>query len=172
MSAWFAFGYVFSSVKDYVIELNIPSQSWRTDTEANQDFSLSVVDTQNPLYGETISGQGDTVAIGISSTEAILDQDIRRYLQRQDKQIIALLTLHSNHEKLRNAGDAVALASSVKKYASAFVKQYDARRLLLFYTGPAGGACFIGYRLNKVCLETQIMEYQPGQGYAPSFLLR
>ncbi len=173
LSSWFAFGYVFSKVAGYTIDLDIPDQRWRTDAETNQDFLLNVVDDQDPLCGETIAGMGDTVAIGISSTEVIADQDIRRYLQRHNEQIKALLLLHSNHEKLRNAGDAVSLASKVKKYASAFVKQHDARRLLLFYTGPAGGACFIGHKLNKVCDEIQIMEYAPGQKqkYFPSFLL-
>lgn len=171
LCAWFAFGFTFSSVADYTIELEIPHQQWRTDAEASADFSLSVADGQDPLYGKTIAGTGNTLAIGISA-DTKSDQDIYRYLQQQqNEQINALLLLHTNPGRLRGAGDAVALANSVKRYASAFVKQHAAQRLLLFYLGPAGGACFIGHRLNKVCREIQIMEYQPGQGYAPSFRL-
>ena len=171
LSPWFAFGFTFSSVADYTIELEIPGQHWRTDAEASADFSLSVADGQDPLYGKTIAGTGNTLAIGISA-ETTSDQDIRRYLrEQQNEPINALLLLHTNPDRLRGAGDAVALANSVKRYASAFVKQHAAQRLLLFYLGPASGACFIGHRLNKVCREIQIMEYQPGQGYAPSFRL-
>ncbi len=170
LCAWFAFGFTFSSVADYTLELDIPHQQWRTDAEASADFSLSIADGQDPLYGETIAGTGNTLAIGISA-ETKSDQDIRRYLEQQNEQVNALLLLQTNPGRLRDAGDAVALANSVKRYASAFVKQHAAQRLLLFYLGPTSGACFIGYRLNKVCPEIQIMEYQPGQGYAPSFRL-
>lgn len=171
LSQWFAFGYVFASVAGYTIEVDLPNQHWRTDVEANQDFSLEVTSAGGSFDGGPISGKGTTVVVGISA-ETSLDPDIRRYLETQTTSVLAVLLLQAKPDRLRNAGDAVALANIVKKRVSAFVRQQNASRLLLFYNGPAVGACFIGHRLNKVCPETQIMEYQPGQGYAPSFLLR
>jgi CBASS immunity sensor of nucleotide second messenger signals len=53
----------------------------------------------------------------------------------------------------------------------AFLKRWQARRLLVFYFGPLSGACFLGHRLNAVCQEVQIMEDQQ-PGYAPSFTLK
>jgi hypothetical protein len=171
LSPWFAFGFIFSSVADYTIEIEIPTQQWRTDAEENPNFSLIVADGQDPLYGETITGLGNTVAIGIS-LETTFGEDVQRYLQeQQNEQVNSLLLVHTNPAKLNQAGDAIALANQVKRYASAFVKQHAAQRLLLFYRGPVSGACFIGHRLNKVCREIQIMEYEPAQGYIPSFCL-
>jgi hypothetical protein len=171
LSPWFAFGFIFSSVADYTIEIEIPTQQWRTDAEENPNFSLIVADGQDPLYGETLTGLGNTVAIGIS-LETTFGEDVQRYLQeQQNEQVNSLLLVHTNPAKLNQAGDAIALANQVKRYASAFVKQHAAQRLLLFYRGPVSGACFIGHRLNKVCREIQIMEYEPAQGYIPSFCL-
>lgn len=42
LSAWFAFGYTFSGVAGYTIELDIPQQNWRTDARENEDFLLSL----------------------------------------------------------------------------------------------------------------------------------
>jgi SMODS-associated and fused to various effectors sensor domain len=71
---------------------------------------------------------------------------------------------------LENASDAVALARGVKDVLRPFVKRWSATRLMLYYFGPLGGACFIGHQLNAVCREVEIMEDQQ-PGYAPTFLL-
>ena len=114
-------------------------------------FSLEVTSAGGSFDGEPISDKGTTVVVGISA-ETSLYLDIRRYLETQTTSVLAVLLLQAKPDRLRNAGDAVALANIVKKRVSAFVKQQNASRLLLFYNGPAGGACFIGHRLNKVYL--------------------
>ncbi|GCE14569.1 SAVED domain-containing protein [Tengunoibacter tsumagoiensis] len=172
LSLWFAFGYVFSSVAGYTLSVEQNHQFWRTDAPENTDFSL-ITNNKNPsaIEGEVLSGEGETVAVGISAQGSIstLDNDVKKYLSSQADKAAALLLLHSNTDILKNAGDAVALARLTKIYASAFVKHWGAQKLLLFYFGPSSGASFIGYRLNKVSPTIQIMEYQH-PGYAPSFL--
>lgn len=176
LSAWFAFGHVFSEVAGYTIDFNIEDgTSWRTDASASKDFSLIITSDQGSPAGEIIHDEGNIIAIGISVTTRPIEAAVRKYLLReQSEKIAALLLLRSEQVELRNAGDAVALANRVKEYASVFANEHQAKRMLLFYIGPVGGACFIGYKLNKICRgEVQIMEYQP-QGdtsYAPSFLL-
>jgi hypothetical protein len=173
-SAWFALGYTFSGVAGYTIEMDIPRQNWRTDARENKDFSLVVTSNGDAFNGETLSGTGDTIALGISATNTSLDEDVRRYLNRQNENVAALLLLRADPDILRDAGDAVALARQVKRYGSAFAKYRDANRMLLFYNGLASGACFIGHQLNKICRrEVQIMEHQSQEDtlYAPSFLL-
>jgi SMODS-associated and fused to various effectors sensor domain len=100
-----------------------------------------------------LDGEGSTVAVGISVTGS-LDSDVRSFLAHREEKIAALLLIQParglGRECLRNASDVVALADGVKKSIRAFVKKWNATRLLLFYFGPLSGACFIGHRLNAV----------------------
>lgn len=171
LSPWFAFGYTFSEVARYTIEVDQHGQLWRTDATTSEDFRLVVSDVALPK-GEVLDGEGDVVAVGLSVTGS-LDEDVRQYLQERQEKVAALLLVRPECELgpkcLRNAGDVVALAGGFKVHARTFVKHWNARKLLIFYYGPLSGACFIGHRLNAVCKEVQIMENQQ-PGYAPSFV--
>jgi hypothetical protein len=174
LSAWLAFGFTFSEVAGYVIEVEQQGQHWRTDVPACEDFPLIVSSTDGSLNGEAIAGLGTTVACGISVTGS-LDEDVRAHLARTDGESVAALLLLRPHrelgrECLRDATDAVALARGVKKLLRPFVKHWGATRVLLYYFGPLSGACFIGHQLNAICRDIQIMEDQQ-PGYAPSFVL-
>ncbi|MEK6281731.1 MAG: SAVED domain-containing protein [Acidobacteriota bacterium] len=172
LSAWFAFGFTFSEVARYVLEVDQNARLWRTDAPTNQDFRV-LVSEGGSTEGELIDGDGETVAVGIS-VSGTLDYDVRDYLSTRKERIAALLLLRPERELgrecLRDGGDAVALADSVKSYTRQFVKHWNAKKLLLFYFGPLSGACFIGHRLNAVSREIQIMEDQQ-PGYSPAFLL-
>lgn len=170
LSAWFAFGYSFSEVNRYTIEVDQFGKHWRTDAEASPDFALM----SNAADGEKLDGDGTTVAVGISVT-GDLTEDVCKDLEGRTERVASLLLIRPERELgrecVRGAGDAVALAAGVKKLSQAFAKRWNATRLLLYYFGPLGGAAFIGHRLNAVCREIQIMENQQ-PGYSPSFLLR
>jgi SMODS-associated and fused to various effectors sensor domain len=172
LSAWFAFGFTFSEVAGYTLEVQQQDQHWRTDAPPSADFRIL---TTSGVAGEQIIGQGATVACGISVT-GLLDDDVRKHIATPGGQpIAALLLLRPERELgrscLRGAADAVALARGVKDALRGFTKRWDATRLLLYYFGPLSGACFIGHQLNAVCREVQIMEDQQ-PGYAPAFLLQ
>jgi hypothetical protein len=172
LSAWFAFGYTFSEVAGYTIEVEQQDEHWRTDTPPNGDFRIL---TNGDVAGERITGQGTTVACGVSVT-GLLDEDVRKHIGTPGGQpIAALLLLRPERELgrscLSGAADAVALARGVKESLRSFTKRWGATRLLLYYFGPLSGACFIGHQLNAICREVQIMEDQQ-PGYAPAFLLQ
>lgn len=173
LSAWFAFGHAFSEVARYTIEVDQAGRRWRTDAKPSSDFHLVVSSADGAAEGEVVGTKGSTVAIGLSVTGS-LDDDVRKYLALGQQEVRALLLVRPNRdlgrECLRNAGDVVALADSLKSAARALVKHWGARRLLLFYFGPLSGACFIGHRLNAIATEVQVMEDQQ-PGYAPSFVL-
>jgi len=174
LSAWFAFGFTFSEVAGYVIEVEQQDQHWRTDVAPADDFSVEVTGGCDAEMGEAVAGSGTTVACGISVTGS-LENDVRAHLQNiEGEEVSRVLFLRPNRELgrgcLRSAADAVALARGVKKLVRAFVKRQGATRLLLYYFGPLSGACFIGNQLNAVCGEIEIMEDQQ-PGYAPSFTL-
>lgn len=172
LSAWFAFGFAFSEVARYTIEVAQNDKHWRTDTPVSQDFRL-VTSNGMDLDGEVINGKGQAVAVGISVSGS-LDNDVRKFISTRSESISSLLLLRPERELgkecLRNAGDAAALAAQVKKVTRNFVKRWAAQKMLLFYFGPLSGACFIGHKLNAVCQQIQLMEDQQ-PGYAPSFSL-
>jgi hypothetical protein len=174
LSAWFAFGFTFSEVAGYVIEVEQQNQHWRTDFSPSGDFQLAVSGKDGSADGEVISGVGTTVACGISVTGS-LDDDVRAHLSKlEGESVVAVLLLRPERELgrecLRGGADAVALSRGVKELLRPFVKHWGATRLLLYYFGPLSGACFMGHQLNAVCREIQIMEDQQ-PGYAPSFVL-
>jgi CBASS immunity sensor of nucleotide second messenger signals len=170
LSPWFALGYVFCEVNRYTIEVDQFGKHWRTDAAASPDFAL----TSNAPDGETVDGDGTTVAVGIS-VAGDLAEDVRKDIEGRTERVASLLLIRPERELgrdcLRGAGDAVALAAGVKKLSQAFVKRWKATKLLLYYYGPLGGAAFMGHQFNAVCREIQIMENQH-PGYSPSFLLR
>ncbi len=172
LSAWFTFGFTFSDVARYTIEVDQNSELWRTDAAPSDDFRV-VIDDNASTDGEPIDGYSKTVAVGVSVTGP-LNEDVRKYLSGRKEKVAALLLLRPERELgrgcLRDDGDAVALADGVKALTRNFVKKWGAEKLLLFYFGPLSGACFIGHRFNAVCREIQLMEDQQ-PGYSPSFLL-
>ncbi len=173
LSAWFAFGYAFSDVARYTIEIDQNSSLWRTDAIPTESFKMITSTSEAAVGEEGLQGDIATVAVGISVTGS-LDEDVRAYLKQNSHLAGALLLLRPEREVgpdcLRNANDVVALATQAKVHIRSFVKAHKATNLLLFYFGPISGACFIGHRLNAVCRQIQIMENQQ-PGYAPSFLL-
>jgi len=174
LSAWFAFGYCFSEVARYTIEVDQLGNLWRTDAVATPNFQVVAASSSHLPDGEILDGEGDTVAVGISIA-APIDDDVRSYLSGRKEKIASLLLICPNRDLgrkcLQSAGDVVALADGVKELTRTFVKRWKARRILVFYSGPLSGACFLGHRLNAVCQEVQIMEDQQ-PGYALSFMLR
>jgi hypothetical protein len=170
LSAWFAFGFTFSEVNRYAIEVDQQGQHWRTDATPSPDFSIVC---EGLDVGEAIDNEGTTVAVGISVSGSLAD-DVRHHLEQRQEKVASLLLIRPNRELghgcLRGAGDAVALAMSAKPIMRDFAKHWRATRLLLYYFGPLAGACFIGHRLNAICREVQIMENQQ-PGYEPAFLL-
>ena len=171
----FAFGFIFSEVAGYQLEVEDGSTGafWRTDGAENKKFQLHI---QPSPHGEIIDGEGDTVAIsiGISGSPEI---PVREWLKQRTAKINAILFIstytQANTKSLKEAGDAVALAEELKKIMRNFSQSKRARKLLLFYQGPAAGAYFIGHKLNAVCPEIQIMQdLGSGSDYTTGFLLK
>lgn len=170
LSAWFAFGYVFSEVSRYIIEVDQYGNLWRTDSGASPEFAMTATNGD----GEEFSGgDGNCVAIGISIT-GDLSADVRDSL-RESKLASHLLLIQptsgTGREALANAGDVVAFARTSKALITSYVRQRKPKKVCVFYYGPFSGACFLGHLMNAIGAEVQIMEAQSDRSYRPSFLL-
>jgi DNA gyrase inhibitor GyrI len=174
LCAWFAFGHTFCGPNGYTIEIEQNGQHWRTD--ASLDQALSLTSQTGDWAGETLRDQGRAVAIGIGVTARIAN-DVRADILAHRPDVAALLLIEPSHSPSAHAihsqEEATALAEIIKTALREFCRQRNAKRLLLYYCGPAAVACFIGHRLSAICSEIQVMEYDFGErAYLPSFLLK
>lgn len=168
LSPWFAFGYTFSEVAGYAIEVNQQDKLWRTDEVPDDNFKVISENGE----GEILSKENKVVAVGISITGS-LEADVRNHINLHGG-VDALLLLRPAADLgpgcFQSAGHVTAFSKQVKIHIRAFVKAHQADKLMLFYFGPLSGACFLGHRLNAVCNKIQIMESNPDGGYSESFI--
>jgi hypothetical protein len=168
LSPWFAFGHVFSEVSGYAVEVDQNDRYWRTDAAPSDDFEMLVAQPE----GESLPGDPETIAIGLSITGSI-EPRVREHLSVSpvaSKLFLIQPNRGLGRDCLRSAGDAVAFARNTKRLIREIIESTGARRVLLFYFGPLSGACFLGHCLNAVGAPIQVMEDQ-SPGYAPSFIL-
>ncbi|MDE2306076.1 MAG: SAVED domain-containing protein, partial [Gammaproteobacteria bacterium] len=166
LSAWFAFGSVFSRVAGYEIEVQQGAAQWRTDAPRVVDFKL--IATRTPDLAEPSS----VLAVGLSVTGSLV-ADMRAYLDSIGF-TGGVLELEPqggpSREAFRDAGYAAAFAAEAKKVTRQWVDSTGANEVLLFYFGPLSGACFLGHDLNALGASITIMEDQ-APGYAGGFRL-
>jgi hypothetical protein len=92
LSPWFAFGFVFSKVAGYTIEIDQNSMMWRTDATPSQDFELAIVNNGGSIEGEILDGEGSSVAVGISISRDLADA-VRAFLKSRTDKVAALLLI-------------------------------------------------------------------------------
>lgn len=162
LSAWFATGWVFSSVAGWKIEVEQNGERWRNDAPESTDVSL--VDTLDDLGGDA-----DTLAVGVSIT-GDLSGDVRAHLAESGNPAAMFLHVQTSLGTglvIRSAGDLTAFTHLLRDRVRTALG-HRPKRVLLFYFGPFAGAAFIGASLNAVAPEVQVYEDQ-NPGYAPSF---
>ncbi len=169
LAPWIALGHAFPEVGGYILEVDQRGTRWRTDAAPAASFRL----VETPLDGlESPTGPSDVVAVGLSVTDRV-ERDIATFLTAQP--LAGHLRVFApesgpSSSALGSAGDATAFARQAQRLVRQAVRDAGANRVLLFYCGPASGACFLGHWLNAVVREVVIMEHlQPG--YAPTFAL-
>lgn len=166
LSAWFAFGKVFSRVAGYEIEVQQGGALWRTDVAPSADFTL--VATRIPAPGSAVP----QLAVGLSITGS-LASDLERYLESIGFTGEVLLLQPApgpSREVFRNASDVVAFVNEAKCAVRQAVDDTGAGDILLFYFGPLSGACFLGHDINALGATVTVYEDQQ-PGYAPAFRL-
>lgn len=166
LSAWFAFGAVFSRVNGYVIEVQQGSALWRTDSAPAADFTLRAT----PIRGAGV--RAAALAVGLNVTGS-LTADMERYLEDHaftGGVLILEPARGPSRDVFRDAGDVVAFTDEAKRAIRQWIDETGATEILLFYFGPLSGACFLGHDLNATGARVTVMEDQ-SPGYAESFRL-
>jgi hypothetical protein len=170
LAPWIALGHTFPEVGGYILEVEHRATKWRTDTTPSTSFQL----IETPLeQGNSATGPSDVIAVGLSVTDRV-EGDLAAFLSANPLagQVRTFAPSGgTSSSALASAGDASAFAQQAKQLVREAVRNAGAKRVLLFYCGPATGACFLGHWLNAVAREIVIMEYQQ-PGYAPTFTLR
>ena len=173
LSAWFGFGYAFSTVAGYVIEVEQSEERhWRSDASPSE-FAMKVSTETEFNSSDATQLANVTLACGISVT-GDLKEDVLRDLE-QRAGIKAALCIEPGQglgaNTFRTAEDVIAFVDTSKRLIREFVKRHRAQELLLYYFGPLSGACFLGQQLNAICSSIVVMEDQQ-PGYAPAFRLQ
>ena len=163
LSPWFAVGFTFRETTGWSIETDLRGKRWRTDApQGDDEIEPTVVDLPGPAEIAALS-------IGVTGDPT---PRVRAYLESAGNPAGRLAVVRcprSGMESIRDAGDVTRLADVVKTALQSLEPR--ARRVLLFYWGPAAGAVFIGHRLNAVAREIQLHEEDNGE-YTPSILLK
>jgi len=169
LAPWIALGHAFPEVGGYVLEIDQRGARWRTDATPATSFQLA----ETPLSGLSLpTGPSEVIAVGLSVTDRI-EGDVAAFLATRP--LAGHLRVFApargpSASALGSAGDATAFARQAQRVIRDAVRDAGANRALLFYCGPASGACFLGHWLNAVAREVVVMEHlQPG--YAPTFVL-
>jgi hypothetical protein len=174
LSAWFGFGYVFSRVAGYTIEVQQnEDRFWRSDDQSSTGFYMEVQNEVQLIEHAVGRGGERLVACGISVT-GDLKEDVLQDLQYRENVEAAIFLRPAaglGMNAFQSAGDVVSFVDQTKLLLREFVKRHGANELLLYYFGPLSGACFLGQQLNAICRSIVIMEDQQ-PGYAPAFHLK
>lgn len=163
LAPWFAVGYVFRETGGWTLETDQYGSRWRTDAAPATDLDITVEAAER-------TGPADVVAIGISVSGDIAP-DVRANLERMGDpagRLLFVTMANLGREAVRSDADLVALARLVKSELQGLRPR--ARRLLVFYWGPASGAVFIGHQLNAVAPVMQLFEEEFGE-YSAAFTL-
>ena len=162
LSPWFGVGYTFRQTTGWKIETDQYDHQWRTDAEASPEPCVA--------SEFDLAGSADTVAVSIG-VAGDPTEHVRHYLEQCGNpagKLIVVQTPTLGKTAISCAGDLVRLAIDIKGELQKPVPH--AKRVLLFYWGPASGAVFIGHHLNAVASEIQLHEEQGGE-YVPSIKL-
>ena len=158
LSASLAVGSVFSAVSGFGIDLHYRGEVWATDAHP---------DALTPEYPLTIvreAGEGDQLAVAVGVLKDVRDS-VRSSLAAHGIAGAPLLALHGAGA-ITSARQCNALVGRIKTAIRDECAATGAKRVHLFFAGPAHLALFLGHRLNAVA-QVQCYEWTPS-GYVPS----
>ena len=163
LSASIAMGATFSAVSGFTIEMETKDGLWCTNNHATND-TPDYIWKQKSINGKLT----EEIAVGISILKNTVNEDVDKYLE----------TTHFEGNRLYLFGNA-ALQSDhqtncavhkAKSIIQVLVNKTQAKKIHLFFAGPAQFALFLGHRLNTLG-KIQCYEWIPPNAYIPTVLI-
>jgi SMODS-associated and fused to various effectors sensor domain len=142
LSASLAIGFVFSAVSGFSVEMIYRGNVWATDAHPNSTtpvFPLSQAGSSEDVRGERL-----VVSIGIIRDIA---EEVESDLARHG--LVGMPVLHlKGREPIVSPEQANLVTGEIKGLVAKALHRTGARRVDLFFAGPAFLALFLGHRLN------------------------
>jgi hypothetical protein len=162
LSASVAFGFVFSAVTGFAVEMMTRDGTvWSTDEHQTSETPKYVLDHRDVRSSQN---RGDlVVSIGIMRDIAA---EVTLGLARHGLEAAYALHL-SGAEPVASAQQANALVADLKKHVSAAIFECEATTVHLFIAAPAFLALLIGHRLNASA-PVQCYEWVSTGNYVPT----
>ena len=163
LSASIAIGSIFSAVSGFTIGMEIRDGVWWTNSHAKED-------TPDYHWQQSTDGKStDEIAVGISILKDSANEEVKRYLQ----------TEHFHGRQLYLYSDMVLQSDAqtnravqkAKSMIQEFVSKSQAKKIHLFFAGPAQFALFLGHRLNTIG-KIQCYEWTSPNAYVPTVLIK
>jgi hypothetical protein len=161
LSTSVAIGAVFSAVAGFAIDLHHRGEVWATDAHPDPD---------TPAYPLTLSlenGTGDQLAVAVGIIKDV-SGDVKSALRSLGLEGVPFLSLHGGGA-VTSARQSNAVALAVKEAIRNQLTSGGAKKVHLFYAGPAHLALFFGHRLNAV-VPIQCYEWTP-RGYTATCVI-
>ena len=163
LSASIAIGEIFSAVAGFTIGMEVKDGAWWTNSHANED-------TPDYHWQQSTDGElTDEIAVGISILKDSANEEVKRYLQMKrfhGRQ----LYLYSDMA-LQSDAQTNRAVQKAKSMIQAFVSKSQAKKIHLFFAGPAQFALFLGHRLNTIG-KIQCYEWTSPNAYVPTVLIK
>lgn len=162
LSASIAVGSIFSAVSGFTVGIETKDGIWWTNSHPKED-------TPDYQWQQSIDGElTDEIAIGISILKDSANEEVERYLETKHFRgkrlyLFSNIALQSD----AHANRAVQKAKSMIQKLSS---NTEAKKIHLFFAGPAQFALFLGHRLNTLG-KIQCYERTSPNEYVPTVLI-
>ncbi len=162
LSASIAIGATFSAVSGFTIGIQTKDGIWWTNSHAKEN-------TADYHWEQSIDGESnDEIAVGISILKDTANADVERYLETKHFNGKRLY-LYSNAALQSDEQTNVAVQKA-KSIIQELISRTQAKKIHLFFAGPAQFALFLGHRLNTLG-EIQCYEWVSTDRYIPTVLI-
>jgi hypothetical protein len=162
LSAALCIGFVFSAVAGFSVEMEYRGTMWATDAFPPADMLPYRLRTKEP------EGEGKHLAVTIGILKDIT-AEVESDLPRHGLVCMPALHLHGE-EAILSPEHANAAALTIKQLIGAALHATGARKIHLFFAGPAHLALFLGHRLNATA-RVQCYEWVAPGMYTPTCVL-
>ncbi|MEZ5305573.1 MAG: SAVED domain-containing protein [Pyrinomonadaceae bacterium] len=159
LSAAVAFGFVFSAVSGFAIDMNHRGNSYSTDSHADAETKYDLT------FSHEGSDKGERLIVSVGIIREIAS-GVGEYLQNESMDDSPQLHIHGA-EAITSAEHANYIAGKIKKLISESLNQSGAVHIDLFIGAPSFLALFLGHRLNATA-PVQCYEWLGAGRYHPT----